>query len=310
MRRETFQPGRDLKALQRAFPWYNPKAYAGAESFSACEWSLLLEYRRFALASSGEALQVAYAEIVKNPLATRQYPNISPAVEETSIVDWRLLSEHHALIKEDVDAWFATYGHLPRTRYLLGVYLQGWPPLQSLHESLLELYAQSQQEAVTAADELPRELYEAVLSKTVLSVDLRADDESLVQMFASWLSRKRAAMKDAGYSLQMQVARKRVSSRMFTEKDFKRWAKARVLDYLDIRLACRAEKTKEPSNSELARLLLSAYEDRKQRDREVDETDVIRTQTKKHASMLQRPEIIFRLHQQWLLDVLNAKAEP
>jgi hypothetical protein len=117
-------------------------------------------------------------------------------------------------------------------------------------------------------------------------------------------------MKDAGYSLQMQVARKRVSSRMFTEKDFKRWAKARVLDYLDIRLACRAEKTKEPSNSELARLLLSAYEDRKQRDREVDETDVIRTQTKKHASMLQRPEIIFRLHQQWLLDVLNAKAEP
>jgi hypothetical protein len=291
--------GRDLQTLRQDFPWYNPEAYAGAKQLSASEWSLLLEYRRLALESSGDALQAAFEAIVQNPLAIRQLPNPSPAVEETTIVEWRRLASHHALVKDVVDAWFADYGHWDSARYFLGVYFEGLPRLQSLHEIVLEQYAKAHKRIVDTAQELPKDLYEALLSKTVLSIDLRADDQSLVEMFANWLSRKRAAMKEAGYSLGMQAARKKKLFRQFTKKDFERWAKTRVLDYLDICVACRVEKEPEPTNGEFGRLLLAA---------KADETDVIKSGTKKLAGMLQRPEIIFRLHQQWLLDFLDTKA--
>lgn len=281
------------------FPWYKPEAYAGASGMSALDWSLLLSYRRAALNSTGKQLALSYAAIKQNPLAIRCLPTPHPAIRETNFVEWREISELHDClpIKKKVDKWLARYGHVHPTRYWAGVYFAGYPRLMSLHEFLLRYSRKKHQ--------LPEDLEQAFdfkLRSTVVSVDLDMPDDYLVALFSSWLKLKRDALKSSGYAFQPKVARKKAKLKRFTRADLKRWAEKRVLDYLDIRIACRADGKKVPSDPVLSALLPVSHK------RGVDENDVIKKQTKKYAIDLLKIEVIRLLEQQGILEFMDGKS--
>jgi len=304
--KEGPSPARSLTELRKVFPWYRSENYAGAERLSALMWGMLLAYRGAALESTGSALNEAYHNITRAPLGIRNLPDPTPAVKETTVIEWRRRSgiyEIHPL-KRGIDRWIARHGKTNPRLYFAGLVFKGWPRLMSLHEILLRCREQEIARQIPITQELQQ-----LLSSTVVSVDLSMPDEVLVDMFKRWLSLKRDAMKELNLTFGSKVARKS-RFKHFTKSDFETWGSTRVLDYIDIQIACRAENMTMPTDSELATLLLLNYGRRKakspaERSKHVDQTGVIRNQTKKLAEALIVPGVFKLLEQQGLIDFLS-----
>lgn len=271
---------------QRAlFPWYNPVNYESVDEFDAIRWWIALSFRAVALVAEGDALDQRFSAIRDNPLALHHYPSPSRfPVQDTTFIEWRKLSNVHKFsqIANRVDRWLTKYRDVSDDFYWAHVYFTGAPRLISLHSLVVRYLSKprglSEQ---TVAD------MESLLRNATVTVDLTAPDANLEEAFKHWLAQKRASMNLAGCSLAPTLAKKKAGLKQFSATDFSRWSSRRVLDYLDIKISCRASGKPLPSGPELSRLI--PYRD------VVDPYESFK-ETRKLAKDLIRPDFLIALH--------------
>lgn len=116
------------------------------------------------------------------------------------------------------------------------------------------------------------------VDRSILTVDLCATDEQLVQAFKSWLAVRR------------KLTGPRTENRAFTDKDFQGWTRWHVLPYIDLILWSRFRRTRIG----LAAMCEALFPN----ESEVDTTDRVRRTTQSRAEWLMRDEMLSALRAQ------------
>lgn len=138
-----------------------------------------------------------------------------------------------------------------------------------------------------------------------LRVDLAMPDKVLEKLFRRWLGGRRARLVAKGLQHGVAPRRCRRNAAYIGPQQLRSWAKLRVLDYLDLQLACRVAQIPVPSAQLVGAKLFG--DDRPLRgaaDRSVDTTDRFEQQTKPTAAQLMAPGFLEIFRQQLLGEAL------
>lgn len=88
-----------------------------------------------------------------------------------------------------------------------------------------------------------------------LCVDLHANDDVLTRWFKAWLRKERMLLDEAGVKWRRPPQRSRTGKAKYSKNDGERWAKLRVLDYIDFKIAAMVSGEKMPTHERIAGFL-------------------------------------------------------
>ena len=201
--------------------WFDISKYDQVKNFDIHDWHYQLTQRLFidkffdvvSLASLNEAVKELIALIKDNPILSYDKPEVmGSTVRETRYVDLILASYDNEKLKD----------------------IFGIPAGEIFDE-------------VGKTSVIPQYFFRAGLNKALLTIDICATDEQLINDFKQWLKNHRTV---SGYKVKAERSNakkykaKRVESKRFDENDFNKWSSYKILAYLDLTLIAKAENKK------------------------------------------------------------------
>lgn len=278
-----------------ALAWYQRECYDQAATLTGLEWHALLVERLRAWTGDPAAAQAYLQHVQRAPLSA-QTALISSGLPLQSLafedLDWLRRLAAQPAIEQAEAQWRAQPPYADRVlrTVLTGAELEAVNPV--LHDHQLALV----RSAGAGCDRRWRD----TVRLAYLRVDLATPDGVLTEMLRRWLTERRAQLEAAGFAAGAAPLRSRKPVARIGSQQFQSWASLRVLDYLDLRLACRVAGIAEPSAQLFGAKLFP--DDRARRpghaQGRVDTTDRFTQQTKPLANQLMTAEFLDGLHEQ------------
>ncbi len=279
---------RTLPKWPRELEWYDPANYVRAVDLAPWEWHYLLLDRRASLAGTRSEAEEGLWSLQEAPLRVSgshgggRLPMDDLRFKDLGALELlRTQAEGQGLLEELVPSGITVPG-IPEDRSIS----------RAVHDYETELSS-----------------FESSLSRRSrfahLRVDLAVPDKVLEKLFRRWLGVRRARLAAKGLQHGVAPRRSRRNAAYIGPQQLRSWAKLRVLDYLDLQLACRVAQIPVPSAQLLGTKLFG--DDRPLRggaDRGVDTTDRFEQQTKPAAAQLMAPGFLEFFHQQLLGEAL------
>lgn len=228
------QPDQSWPKVPRNFElskFFNVERYAVAESFGALQWSAQLTFRFLLIrllsrgefvANSNVDFNYLVAQILDDPLkrTDQSVPELRPR-------EWRSLWD------VDLESIFHSYRNISSDERVVAAMSE----LESIYDS-------SPSPDISEWPILPRtSFYKYGLDhgrlgrEAMISVDLGATDERILLDMKDWLAAKRQMMFERdGYKVPTR----------FSDADFDKWHRSRVLGYIDIMILSAHLKAKIP----------------------------------------------------------------
>ena len=245
------------------FRWFKDERYEQAADFSARSWWGALKFRSSALETEPQTCKYWFEEIRADPLKAGHgwmpFYDLVPVSEmslaQASALVLRIANTPVEAEEERWEEWKRRDSAAYYMHVAYGARSAAAPRPRTLTDFLLEC-------ARTATSDQLLDLREE-MKTAQLVIDLTAPDATLTAAFESWLRARREAMSDAGVPHEPRMSLvKRGGNRPvkeFGRRHFNKWIKHKVLQQLDLRIACRALDI-EPRSALLGHLLFEKGE--------------------------------------------------